>query len=238
MYKIQLPNFEGPFDLLLYFIKRDEINIYDIPISKITEEFLHYTRIMNIFDLELAGEFLVMASTLMYIKTQMLLPRYKSDDEVEVEDPRTQLVQRLLEYKLYKDATVEMKEKAESQRYVYYRNLFDADYANSGQGAFTKSSLFDLMKAFQAVLNRTPAEEYMHEVKIATVTVEEKRAEIMSLLRRNKRLSFHELIANSTRFELIISFLSILDLLKLQQIYVTQSEVFDDIIIVLAPILN
>ena len=96
MYKISLPNFEGPFDLLLYFIKRDEINIYDIPIAKITEEFLSYIRLMQYFDLELAGEFIYMASTLIYIKTQMLLP--KGDVEIgdEIEDPRTQLVERLI----------------------------------------------------------------------------------------------------------------------------------------------
>ncbi|MFP4528160.1 MAG: segregation and condensation protein A, partial [Candidatus Kapaibacterium sp.] len=127
MYNIKLPNFEGPFDLLLYFIKRDEINIYDIPIARITEEFLNYIRLMKIFDLELAGEFVLMAANLMYIKTQMLLPRYKDEEGEEIEDPRTQLVQRLLEYKQFKEASGEMAEMAEEQRYVYYREVFEAD---------------------------------------------------------------------------------------------------------------
>ena len=99
MYKIKLPVFEGPFDLLLYFIKRDELNIYDIPISKITEEFLEYIRIIKLMDLDLAGEFIVMASTLMQIKSQMLLPRLQDSNGETIDDPRTELVQKLIEYK-------------------------------------------------------------------------------------------------------------------------------------------
>ncbi|MCL5991067.1 MAG: segregation/condensation protein A, partial [Bacteroidetes bacterium] len=117
MYKLKLPNFEGPFDLLLYFIKKDEINIYDIPIARITEEFLKYIRLMSLFDLELAGEFLVMAANLMYIKSQLLLPRESSGDGVDIEDPRTLLVQRLIEYKQIKEAARDLSMMAEDSRY-------------------------------------------------------------------------------------------------------------------------
>ncbi|MFM8437277.1 MAG: segregation and condensation protein A, partial [Candidatus Kapaibacterium sp.] len=128
-YTVKLPNFEGPLDLLLFFIKRDELDIYDIPIGKITREFLEYIRLMQLFDLELAGEFLVMASTLMQIKVRMLLPKEVDEkgEEVPGDDPRAELVQQLLQYSQYKEVSREFSEREEAQRYVYYRQMFDAD---------------------------------------------------------------------------------------------------------------
>lgn len=150
MYKIKLPNFEGPFDLLLYFIKRDELNIYDIPISKVTSEFLDYIRIMKYFDLELAGEFILMASTLMYIKAQLLLPKPKSSEDSAVEDPRTSLVQKLLEYKQMKDAAQQLHSMSEDNKYTLYRRLFDFDReVLEASAEFKNANLFELMKALQ-----------------------------------------------------------------------------------------
>ncbi|MFM8179210.1 MAG: segregation and condensation protein A, partial [Candidatus Kapaibacterium sp.] len=122
-YTVKLPNFEGPLDLLLFFIKRDELDIYDIPIGKITREFLEYIRLMQLFDLELAGEFLVMASSLMQIKVRMLLPKEVDEkgEEVPGDDPRAELVQQLLQYSQYKEVSREFSEREEAQRYVYYR---------------------------------------------------------------------------------------------------------------------
>ena len=235
MYKIRLPNFEGPFDLLLFFIKRDELNIYDIPISRITEEFLKYIRVMQYFDLELAGEFLLMASTLMYIKSQMLLPRTADDEDEEIEDPRTQLVQRLIEYKKYKDAAGDMSEMAEDQRYVFYRNLFEADKrkeTTNGNGAdYKNASLFDLIKAFKSILERTDESKTQHVVNLFPVTVKEKYHEILNVLKQSKRESFKHMMSGKNRQHVIVSFLAILELIKDKMVFVSQSDTFDDIII-------
>jgi segregation and condensation protein A len=232
MYKIILPNFEGPFDLLLYFIKRDELNIYDIPISKITEEFLNYIKLMQYFDLELAGEFILMSSTLMYIKAQMLLPRPKSDDESEIEDPRTGLVRKLLEYKVYKDAAYDLQQRAEDNKYVYYKKLFDVDKSIIESSAeYKNTNLFELIKAFKIAIDRSNAVEPQHLVNLETVTIEDKKVIILDLLKNKSRLTFHELTTYAMRSHIIVTFLAILELMKYQKIWIFQDNNFDDIII-------
>lgn len=238
MYKIKLPNFEGPFDLLLYFIKRDELNIYDIPISRITAEFLSYIRIMQQFDLELAGEFIVMASNLMYIKTQMLLPRQAPDEGEEIEDPRNQLVQSLLEYKQFKSAAADLAENAEEQKYTFYRTLFDADLQQVGAAGYKNATLFDLMKAFRKAVERNQAETVEHVVKLVPVKVEEKIEYIKGLLKNKSRVAFSEITRMKSRFHIVATFLAILELMKLQVIFCQQSDNFDEIFIVTRPGLN
>ena len=238
MYKIKLPNFEGPFDLLLYFIKRDEINIYDIPIAKITQEFLNYIRIMQIFDLELAGEFLVMASTLMYIKTQMLLPRGDEDDE-DAEDPRTELVQRLLEYKQMKSITKDLSVMADDQRYIYYRELFDADQRIADETEeYRNASIFDLLKAFKNVIDRKNFDTPEHVVSMERMTVSERSKQIMELLQKKKRVTFFNICENGAKDIIVVTFLSLLELIRSRKIFITQNDVFDDIVIGLNPNLN
>jgi len=232
MYKIVLPNFEGPFDLLLYFIKRDELNIYDIPISKITEEFLSYIKMIQYFDLELAGEFILMASTLMYIKAQMLLPRPKSDDDSEIEDPRTGLVRKLLEYKLFKDAAQDLGKLAEENKYVYYRNLFESDRnVLESAASYKNANLFDLLNAFRTALSKADEVEPQHQVQLENISVEEKAELIIRLLTSSKRISFNSFVHNITRSHIIVTFLAILELMKYQKIWISQDENFDDIII-------
>lgn len=235
MYKLKLPNFEGPFDLLLYFIKRDELNIYDIPIAKITGEFLKYIRMMQYFDLELAGEFIVMATTLMYIKTQMLLPREDAEEGSEAEDPRTQLVQRLLEYKKFKEAAYNLQEMEDSQKYVYYRRYFEADRENAeeaGKNNYANAGLFDLIKAFQKAIAKKNAEpEKQHVVNLFPVSVEERSAQLMKALIKKKRIIFSEYLKTATKPVIVVTFLAILDLIRRRKIYVSQDEVFEDIII-------
>ena len=237
MYNIKLPNFEGPFDLLLYFIKRDEINIYDIPIARITEEFLSYIRLMQTFDLELAGEFLVMAATLMFIKAQMLIPKIDDGDETAmVEDPRREVVERLLEYKQFKTASWDLAEAFESQRYIYYRKMFDADKLIAENGNFYKNAtLFDLMKAFKKALDRASYVEPTHHVEIISVSVEEKSALIITYLKKSIRTSFFNLIQGNTKPHIIATFLAILELMKQQKIFIKQEQDFDDIEIALRP---
>ncbi len=239
MYKITLPNFEGPFDLMLYFIKRDELNIYDIPIARITEEFLNYIRIMQYFDLELAGEFLLMAATLMYIKSQMLLPRLDNKDGEEIEDPRTQLVQKLIEYRQIKEAAGELRALSDEQRYTYYRKYFANDLDEThNKVQYKNASLFDLMKAFQNVLKRAEDEQKEHVVNITTVTVDEKREMVVGLLQKKKRLSFFEIVNRQPRIHIIVTFLALLELIKNQLIIIRQTELFDDIIISEKPALS
>lgn len=235
MYKLKLPNFEGPFDLLLYFIKRDELNIYDIPISRITAEFLKYIKVMHHFDLELAGEFLVMATTLMYIKTQMLLPREESENGAEPEDPRTQLVQRLLEYKKFKEAAYNLKEMEESQKYIYYRKLFEEDQKNAEdaqKNSYANANLFDLMRAFQKAVNKKTIEpEQSHIVNLFPVTVDEQSAIIMKAISKKKRIIFSDFVLNFNKPTIVVTFLAILDLLRKKLINLYQEDSFDDIII-------
>ena len=233
MYKIKLPNFEGPFDLLLYFIKRDELNIYDIPIAKITEEYLKYIRLMKYLDIELAGEFLVMVATLMYIKLQMLLPKNIDEETGEVEDPRTALVQRLIEYTQYKEASKEFKEMSESQRYVYYKSLFENnDNAVDEEDVYYENStLFDLLRAFKQVIDKADKEIKEHVVNINPVTIEEKSEYIISKLKVQKRIKFFELVQGESKSNLIMLFLALLELIKKSIIMIKQDKLFEDIII-------
>ena len=242
MYKIILPNFEGPFDLLLYFIKRDELNIYDIPIARISEEFLKYIKVMQYFDLELAGEFLVMAATLMYIKTQMLLPKPEDEENGEAEDPRTQLVQQLIEYKKFKYASKELSELADDNRYSYYRQLFDEDVklaANSNGGYYRNTTLFDLLKALKKIIDRNnETQEFQHIVPLITYTVEEKSKLILDAIKLNKRISFFKLVQGEAKISIIVSFLAILELIKKRNIFIIQDVLFDDILICENPEFN
>ncbi len=231
MYKIKLPNFEGPFDLLLYFIKRDELNIYDIPIAKITEEYLKYIRLMRYFDLELAGEFLVMASTLMYIKTQMLLPRPKDEEGERIEDPRTILVQKLIEYKQFKEASKELSEMQEEQRYVYYRNLFDGEKREGEEIYYENSTLFDLLSAFGKAMERSSGGAESHTVDLNPITIKEKAGLILRKLKKLKRFCFSDLVKGESKRGIVVSFLAMLDLMRTRAIYIRQEDTFEDIVI-------
>lgn len=231
MYKIKLPNFEGPFDLLLYFIKRDELNIYDIPIAKITEEYLKYIKLMNYFDLELAGEFLVMVATLMYIKTQMLLPISKNEDE-KIEDPRTVLVQKLIEYKQFKEASKELSQFAENNKYIFYRQLFEKAQVNEDDIYYENSTLFDLIRAFKIALERTQGKIKEHIIQIPSISINEKITFIKNKLKKQKKISFYSLVFGESRKNIIITFLAILEMIKMSLIKIYQESNFDDIIIV------
>lgn len=230
MYKIKLPNFEGPFDLLLYFIRKDEVNIYDIPIAKIAREFLSYLGIMKHFDIELASEFILMAANLMYIKSQMMLPKPNIENGEEYEDPRTQLVQRLLEYRQIKESAKELEEHYENQRYTYYRNIFDADVRNAGGETYKNTGLFDLMRAYQKVMEKKQ-EDPQHIVVMPVYSTQEKMHELCMLLSKEKKISFYEYVANTNKLNMVVTFLAILNLLKERRIYIRQEKNFDDIII-------
>lgn len=241
MYKIKLPNFEGPFDLLLYFIKRDELDIYDIPISRITEEFLNYVRLMQMLDLELAGEFLVMAANLMLIKIQMLLPKDNDTETGEAEDPRTNLVNQLIEYKQMKEAAKEMSVISEEQKFVLYRKLFDEDRKlakDSREPQYKESNVFDLLAALRKAIKRSEVNLKPHIIERNVISVEECSQNLLNTLKQQKRISFMEILKKETKPVIVITFIAILELIKMGKIFVLQSQNFDDIIITEKPALN
>jgi segregation and condensation protein A len=233
MYTIQLPNFHGPFDLLLFFIKRDELNVHDIPIARIANEFLEYTRIIELLDLELAGEFLVMASTLMQIKAKLLLPEEKKEggEGAAEEDPRAELVRRLLEYKRYKEAAEELQSMSESQRYIYYRRFFEADVKDDSHphDELAHLTLFDLLAAFSRALQKAPKAPNPHTIEREPVTIEEQAAIIMALFEYRDEVSFSELVAGTDRSTLVVTFLAILEMMRSHHLKIRQHEQFGEL---------
>ena len=234
MYRIQLPNFEGPFDLLLYFIRRDELDIYDIPIARITEEFLSYVRVMKLLDLELAGEFILMASTLMYIKARLLLPKPKDENGEEIEDPRTELVQRLLEYKQIKEASEEMKVMEDRNRNYYERAYYPED--ENSEVVYTNTTMFDLLTAFKNAVDRLDNAKKEHIVELIPITVDEQKEELVKIVARKGRIKFLEFLDGKPRNFIVVTFLALLELIKSQHLFITQYELFEDIVI--SPNLN
>lgn len=232
MYKIKLPIFEGPFDLLLYFIKRDELNIYDIPISKLTEDFLDYMRLMQMLDLDLAGEFIVMASTLMQIKTQLLLPRFTNENGEEIEDPRTELVQKLLEYKQIKEGAEELKTNEEENKFTLYRENFDYEQTlskHSNEGLDV--GLFDLINALNKIIKRRVTDTVTHNVKLFNYSVDEQKEFIIKQLNIKSMLSFSKILNNAPTQKIVVTFLALLDLARLKSINLVQNNAGDDILI-------
>jgi segregation and condensation protein A len=241
MYTIELPNFHGPFDLLLYFIARDELNIHDIPIARIANEFLDYTRLMKLIDLELAGEFLVMAATLMQIKAAMLLPKKTTaTDEASgdaEDDPRAELAHRLLEYKRYKAASEELRIMSESQRYVYYRQFFAADVKTdpAPHDELAHLTLFDLLAAFSKALRKAPKTPAAHTIEREALTIEEQSVVILTLFANRVEMRFQELFDNlvgaNDRQTLVITFLALLELMRNRLLFVRQQEHFGEIVL-------
>lgn len=222
MYRVQLKNFEGPLDLLLFFIKRDELNIYDIPISHITHEFLVYIRLMEELDLDVASEFIYMASMLMSIKARMMLPFDGEDeDELDEDDPRYELVQKLLEYKRYKEMAEKMTIIDEETQKKYYRGYPEADdVEKQATGEALKDvTLFDLMGAFRKVLADIKRQNTYHKVEKVTYTVEEQAEYILSTLQEKGRRSFLDICTElRNRSVVVVTFLAVLEMLKEQQI--------------------
>ena len=235
MYNVRLPNFEGPLDLLLFFIKRDELDIYDIPIAYITKEFLEYIRLMELLDLELAGEFLVMAAALMQIKVRMLLPKEEKegDEAQEEEDPRAELVRKLLEYKRYKEMAGRLNTMSEEQRYVYYRQFFKGDVVTSDneEDMLRNVTLFHLLAAFRKALEKAPRELSPHRVEQVAVTVEEQAEHILTYFQTRKQITFSEISVAMPRIVIVVTFLALLELLRSGRVAVRQEESFGDILL-------
>jgi len=231
-YRVKLDIFEGPFDLLLFLIRKNEVDIFNIPIAEITRQFLDYIEIMKILDLDVAGDFIEMAATLMNIKSRMLLPRPPGISDEEYEDPRTELVARLLEYKRFKDAALELDTMEDNRRKVFPRRYFNyitREEEKEDDVLLDDVTLFDLMVAFRKALDNMPKVVY-HEVKKIEVTVEEQSEYILKKLQDKKVLLFQELMAElKVKIVLIVTFIALLELCRSGKIVVRQSKVFDDI---------
>lgn len=227
-YRVKLEIFEGPLDLLLYLIKKDEIDIYDIPIAHITEQYLHYLRLMEQLDIAVAGDFLVVASTLIYIKSKMLLPPDPSlaGQEDLNEDPRMELVEQLLEYQKFKAAANMLHSRGEIEAACYTRAPLETDQNNPEVAA----TVFDLLRVFREILQRA---ESIAEIEIARdeMTMNEKLAQIRAALVERSEINVRELfeLARSKR-ELILTFLAFLELVKEAEISLIQHKLFGEII--------
>jgi segregation and condensation protein A len=215
---------------LLYLIKKEEIDIYDIPIAKITQQYLEYMEFMKLLDLNSAGEFIVMAATLMHIKSKMLLPPDPNEVKEEEElDPRLELVQKLLEYKKFKEAAGDLFTMEVRQKDVFKRGAGAFDVLEDSSGSCFEASLFDLITAFNKILKDIPKEVFYEVIK-DEFTVEGKMHEIFHTLVNKPVLFFSELFANAkTKFEVVTIFLAILELIRLKEIVAVQERVFGDI---------
>lgn len=228
---VRLERFEGPLDLLLHLIKRDEIDIFDIPIAHITRQYLAYLELMRQLDLEVSGDFLVMAATLMRIKAKMLLPLPASGDDEDEGDPREELVQRLLEYRQFKEASEQLKEKEGFRRLLYARGMVPTE-DDAGPLPLAKVSLFDLLAALDRVLARRPTDQPVYTVQTEDYDIEDKMSLIARTVAEEGRLLFSTLMLRArARMEIVVSFMALLELVKLGHVAVEQDEAFADIVI-------
>lgn len=221
-FEIKLPLFEGPFDLLLFFIERDELDIHDIPISRITEDFLAYLKQLEAVNMDLASEFILVAATLMRIKAKMLLPRHETDAEGNEIDPREELVRHLLEYKKYKSiiqemAAMEEERQNKEERGNIFRELQVIAEKSNVDMELQELDLYKLLKVFQKVIDRytKASNKPVHTIVQYPYTIAQQKEYIMARLLENQRLSFEEIImADRMKMAVIYNFLAILELLQ------------------------
>jgi len=236
-YEIKLPLFEGPFDLLLFFIERDELDIYDIPISKITKDFLDYLEELEKLNLEVASEFILVAATLMRIKAKLLLPREKLDELGNELDPREELVRHLLEYKKYKSviaelATLEEQRALKEKRGNILREIKKLSESTDVESELQDVDLYKLLKVYQRVLVKFEEEKKkpIHTIVPYPYTIADKKKEILSKLVDKERISFEEMITDGVKEKILVifNFLAILELLQMQLIGITLGEGYNN----------
>ena len=237
-YKVKFEVFEGPLDLLLYLIKKEEVDIYEINLTRLATQFIEYIEVMRMLDLDIAGEFLVMASTLMYIKSRELLPidqQVAVEGEEEGEDPRWELIRQLVEYKKFKDAAAQLQDMEARQENIYPRLPAKPEFDPAEALAKAHASIFDLINAVNVVLKRINQREDLRDIFEDKWTVSEKIEQLLRALVERPRLNFSALFAGATsRSEVVVTFLALLELIRLKQLVATQGEHFGEIEIVRA----
>ena len=232
-YTVQLDVFEGPLDLLLYLIKKNEVDVYDIPIEPITRQYMDYLRLMQMLDLNIAGEFIVMSATLMMIKSRMLLPvEDRADDQEEEEDdPRSDLVRQLVEYKKFKDAAGFLGECEDYRQHVFAREGEGVNLGPPADMELRDVGIFDLIAAFNEAL-RNIREEALPDIVADQYTVAEKIDSLMAGMRSGKPLSLTGLLRGMKhRAEMVCLFLAVLELMKLKQVQTRQEGLFGEIVL-------
>ncbi|MFZ3122758.1 MAG: segregation/condensation protein A [Thermodesulfovibrionales bacterium] len=232
IYNIKVPVFEGPLDLLLHLIKENKVDIYDIPIAVITGQYLQYIKMMKELDLDIAGDFLVMAATLIHIKSRMLLPVDEEAPEEEQEDPRLELIQRLLEYQAFKDASLGLREKEEEWMNIFHREPLkdveaEAESAEPELYLFDVN-LFDLLGAFKKILDTAPPE--IVRITREALTVKDKISHIMEMLENNDTVRFEDFFKEDrSRVQIVVTFVALLELIRLGLVRAYQENDFGNI---------
>jgi segregation and condensation protein A len=229
--RITLPLFEGPLDLLLYLIKRDKIDIHDIPIAPITHQYMEYLELMQSLNLDVAGEFMVMAATLIHIKSKMLVPIEPTEAEGDEEyvDPREELVQRLLEFQRYKEAASVLHQQAQIRAATWTRPDAVLPRFDDAGEEMLEAGLYDLIAAFKELLDRRKA-LLAHEVEAEGPPVEERMDQLLAMIHEGESLEFLELFASlGTKPEMIVTFLALLELVRLKRVRVYQRGIFGSI---------
>lgn len=240
-YKVKFEVFEGPLDLLLYLIKKEEVDIYEVNLTKLATQFIDYVNLMRQLDLDIAGEFVVMAATLMYIKSRELLPKEKQvvvEAEEDEEDPRWELIRQLVEYKKFKDAAAQLQSREIEQESVYPRLPGKLEFAETQTAAAPRPdvSIFDLLNAVNNILKRVSQRDDMREIFEDKWTVSEKIETIVNLIGTRPAIRFTELFSEEmSRSEVVCTFLAVLELIRLKQIVCAQAGHFDEIEISAAP---
>ncbi|MFH2055731.1 MAG: segregation/condensation protein A [bacterium] len=227
-FPVQLDGFEGPLDLLLYLIRNQEIDIYDIPIARITEQYLEYLNLMKALNLEIAGEYILMAATLIRIKARLLMPRH-SQGEGEEEDPREELIIALLEYKRFKEASEGLVRLELKERQIFTREDFSYLQVEDQETFTIDATLWDLLRAFNEVM-AAAANEPKHEVRNFELSIEDQVEYVLAALMESEQLSLSELVPTDRhRMYYVVTFLALLELVKLQRISIRQRVSFGDI---------
>ncbi|MGO8677925.1 MAG: segregation and condensation protein A [Limisphaerales bacterium] len=234
-YKVKFEVFEGPLDLLLYLIKKEEVDIYEVNLTRLAGQFIEYIETMRLLDLEVAGEFLVMAATLMYIKSRELLPvdqqAQPQDDDDDGEDPRWELIRQLVEYKKFKDAAAQLEALEERQENIFPRVPARLEFGPETP-ARSEASIFDLVSAVNTVLQRFGKRAEQREIFEDKWTVSEKIQLLMQALAQTPLMKFSELFAGaSSRTEIVATFLALLELIRLKHLAALQEEPFGEIMI-------
>ncbi len=225
--RLKLGDFAGPLDLLLYLIKQEQANIFDIPIAKITDEYLKYIRLMENLDITLAGDFLVMAATLIEIKSKMLLPKETVSADEEIEDPRQELVDRLLEYEKFKSASQMLYERSTVEQAVFTRGEIESDENN----AEVNASVFDLLKVFQKIMERHK-EEIQMEIHREEITLADMLKNLKKRIFEAKELSLLKFFEEMhSKRELVTAFIAVLEIVRTESVKLMQTATFGDIIL-------
>jgi segregation and condensation protein A len=231
-YKVKLEIFEGPLDLLLFLIKRDEIDIYDISIERITRQYLEYLQAFKELNIEIAGEFIVMAANLIYLKSRSLLPvdQQPPDEDAEEDDPRWDLIRQLIEYKKFKEAAAQLHTRELEQERVFTRDGGSIPSASEEPIRLGEVGIFQLINAFQNVIKRVQDREDLRQIFGEHFTVSDKIDVILQRVAGDTRLRFSELFGvMASRVEIVVTFLALLELIRLKQVRVTQRSPFDEI---------